>query len=76
MNVVEDSQTVDGPGLVETIVLSEKRLAALEARVTELERCKHEDHTIGGEAVTKIASLIKSDIAGLLHPQQRAEAEG
>jgi hypothetical protein len=69
MNTVE-SQAVDAtPSIAE-------QLAALETRVAELERCKHEDHTIGGEAVTKIASIVKADIAGLLHPQRRAEAEG
>lgn len=67
MNSVEESQAISTtPSITE-------RLTSLEARIAELERCKHEDHTIGGEAVAKIASIVKSDIAGLLHPQKQTD---
>ena len=54
----------------------EARITELEAKVAELERCKHEDHTIGGEAVLTIAALVKADIARLLTPVPQETQEG
>jgi hypothetical protein len=47
-----------------------ERIAALEAKVAELERCKHEDHTISADAVSSIAQMVMSQIAVKLQPMQ------
>jgi BMFP domain-containing protein YqiC len=43
-----------------------ERITALEARIEELERCKHEGHTIGDEALQQITTLVKLSIASAL----------
>jgi BMFP domain-containing protein YqiC len=47
-----------------------ERITALEARIAELERCKHEDHTISAEAVSSIAQMVMNTIASKLQPAQ------
>ncbi len=46
------------------------QIAELNARVAELERCKHENHTISADAVTSIAQMVMSQIVVKLQPQQ------
>ncbi len=46
----------------------EARIVALEARIEELERCKHDSHTLGDEALSQIVAVVKRDIAVLLMP--------
>lgn len=47
-----------------------EKIAALELRIQELERCKHDSHniTIGDEALAQIAQYVKSSIAQSLSP--------
>jgi hypothetical protein len=44
----------------------EAHIAELETRIEELERCKHEGHTIGDEALQQITTLVKLSIASAL----------
>jgi len=47
-----------------------EKIALLELRVQELERCKHDSHniTIGDEALKQIAQFVKMSIAQTLVP--------
>jgi phage terminase Nu1 subunit (DNA packaging protein) len=51
-----------------------QRLADLEARVAELERCKHDGHTIEAPVLADIARIVKNDIASVLCPPMVSEA--
>lgn len=44
----------------------EARITELETRIQELERCKHDGHSLGDEAIQQITTLVKLNIAALL----------
>lgn len=57
------------------LVTLAEHITALEARITELERCKHDGHTIGEEALQQISARVMQDLAATLLPSPPKQVE-
>lgn len=49
------------PTGVDTLHSLYQRISGLEARVTELERCKHDTHNLHPDVISQITEMVKQD---------------
>jgi hypothetical protein len=68
------AQSRPAPTEVDALHAMFARMGGLEARMAEVERCKHTEHTIPPETVNALKELVRAYIVELLSPH-KAEVE-
>jgi hypothetical protein len=68
------AQSRPAPTGVDALHAMFTRMSGLEARMAEVERCKHTEHTIPPETVNVLKELVRAYLVELLSPH-KAEVE-